>query len=463
LQKQGKQSTKINKMSIRLNSNIVKILALFKRRIVKERIYCNVVVFKSDGLYFQVNQKGGEVCVDIDPNTKDGVMGWVYVPYELEVEQPFVISYFALAGLKKTSTDIILEPLPIENGKEKMSFSFVDDGKTQSSIIEIGRLKSDEIRNPPIKPTEWVESDNFFSAVNQCKFATDDDATMSLSGVTLKGADMAATDGRILMVRKNIDQPQMDKYFSIPYQFMIMFPSAGKCKITKDELHLIVDFNYENIPITLYTKPHWGRFPKWEKLIEPDDSIPADKQAVPLCEISKNDVDMLHKYINKLPAVALDWKNDRFEYILITTDNGRLCFESISDKKENTKLICSADTTVHSTFIKQGYVLAIRFDAIKGYLATHEKIKIETRIEKENIDKPEKYSEFLFLTTDSYIGAAIAFSVMPRTKTSNFDIEAQETLMYHLKTVQPITDTIDLSTSQSKQDKTTKLTSSLFS
>ncbi|MDR1484793.1 MAG: hypothetical protein LBT09_08220 [Planctomycetaceae bacterium] len=447
---------------IKFDFDFGKFKTIFHRRLVSDRFVCSRLIFKNDGLYFKVIKPNSVSHSDLDI-----ALGWIHIPCQLDIERPFGVAYDAVANhLEKGFRDLEFE-YDSSADTPTLGFRFTLKGERVSHQVDACSVSYNIDDVLPLKAESFMEGGQFYEAVNQVLFATDDDNGYVLSGVAMHGNSVVATDGIVLIKRYNDNQPIFDKPFVVPHPFCTLLQKTGKIKIGKSKSttrYLVIDFEYLGIPIILYALSEGSRYPNYKRILVNDDVW-----YNPVCKIAAQDAEAIQKHISKLPTSRLDNRSDK-KYVLLACYDGRLCIDSISQEENNTRLVCSASSICHPMLSEHGYAIFACIDRFKGLMLPTDiniECQLNNELDKDQLPEPDDFNECLLFKSNLYEGALMAFAVtlkeFPKdcvftVKSNSIKTEATN----HLTKTLPITTTIELDSKQQKTSKPTPL-GALFS
>ncbi|MDR2169371.1 MAG: hypothetical protein LBP59_04445 [Planctomycetaceae bacterium] len=459
-------------MKLNLNFDLNVILNLFKRKTVIDRMECDEIVFKHDGIYFNTQS------VNI-PDSSRGVkytkdIGWLKASCKLEIKRPFRISYNSLKdALTDKCTGIefeLVEPKTKVSGKTSgeiiLHVTYAVNKKTITNSITPSFDKTDT----PAAPVETIDGVRFFDAIQLVSAsAAGANESDTLRHIAIEGTNIIATDAVVMNVQKNITLPPLKKPFILARQFFIMFPQTGTCQLglwhDAEGEKLFVNFTYNEIPVQIYARNASTYFPKWQQVINGYND-----HLAPLFKIAKHDAAALKNEIKKLPLKAIKTRDDK-SYVALTVYKDKLCVETFITEpkdniKNNTRLICSKQSTYEQAVIDHELLVIVCARRFKSLLS-NEDVKIYVEVnDKHNIKKPVQditlYESYLAFKSKNSSGALMALTVTTKNKKTNIQQQKYDspklTQRDNYNNALPCTNIIDLSVNSTteKINKTKK-------
>ncbi|MDR2345182.1 MAG: hypothetical protein LBE18_03875 [Planctomycetaceae bacterium] len=401
-----------------------------------DKIICNNVVFKSDGIYFQV----------MKPNSTP--IGWINIPCNLTIENPVTVAFQPL-----------IEALNDKNYKNVV-FEF-DNSLTitykKSNSTKVKEILSEFINyTPPNIPitlkTTTMSSQNFFQALDNAAFAlSSDHADSPLCDFALHENFIVTTDRIVLTSQLNVTMPYFNPPFVLCRQIASLLPKSGVGTLGTFDINpaennvekttgLLINTTYKKIPIQYFVFPLPNRYPAWKKILDTDS-----RTFVPLCNISKYDSSAIISNIDSIPTVEID--RQKYKYILLVCRDSRICIESFCQDKENKRLVCSEKSISHLLLNK--FAVALRVESFKGLLAKNEDIQIFLEINTKN-NKEENYTfdkleNQLMFYSESCNAAMIALGFAPTDNHLNDQTSNKAYVCQYIQKAKEITEIIDLS------------------
>jgi hypothetical protein len=424
---------------IQFNFDLSVILSIFKKKRKLDKIICNDVVFQSDGIYFQV----------MKPNSIS--IGWIKVPCNLAIENPVTV---ACQPLIEALNDKSYKNLVFEFDTS-LTITYKTGNETSVKEVSSEFISYASPKIPIVQKTTML-SQNFFQALDYAAFALSSDYTDSpFCDFALHENFVVAVDRILLTSQLNVTIPYFEKPFILCRQIAALLPKTGAGLLGTFDIEssennsekttgLLINTMYKKIPIQYFVVTLPNRFPTWKKIFD------TESRFVPLCNISKYDA---HAIMTKIDSLPTDETEGR-KYILISCRNNKVCVESYCDDKENKRLVCSEKSISQPLLNK--FAVALRIDALKGFLAKKEDIQIKAEIKtkdntadetKDNTDENYEFDKIgnqLVVNSDSYNAAIIPLGFTPTD--TNIQVQGDNTFVYKkLQKAKEVTEVIDLS------------------
>lgn len=207
--------------------------------------------------------------------------------------------------ISKLSGKINFDNGIIKSGKSKFKLPIVED---VANFLEIAEVTGE---------TKTIETKEFLGQLRKTVFATSNDTSNILGGVSVNGSDLAATNGNILALNKLTTDISVDAILP-----KMLCDELIKCFNDVDEFDVINDrigITFSTPDFTLTSRLIEGTYPKYQQLIPTSTAtnVTLDKQqildALDLLSIVKNE---------RTNVCVLEFDNNNLKITASNADNG---------------------------------------------------------------------------------------------------------------------------------------------